>query len=298
MPIPQSQLVTWSHQGATVSSSAAYNSIRTALMAANSPLNGKSFEIFLQGSYGNGTNIYGDSDVDVVVFYRDTFVKDLSWLSPQEQAAHNAAYIPATYRWANLRDDTFSALQGHFKNNAVHFGKKSIKVRTPYGNKESDVVPAIQFRKYSKFISTNDMLAHWGIQFFDSQGNAVVNYPKYHIDRGVDKNSDDRTAGQYKATVRIFKNLRTYMVDHGLLADKVAPSYFIECLLHNVPDNLFIGQYSATVPAIINHLMNTPHAPFLCQNGVTKLIGPGSTEWPEKDFVTFISTASVIWENW
>ena len=298
MPIPQAQLTTWSHQGAVATSSNAYNGIRNALLVANSPLNGRGVDIYLQGSYANTTNIYGDSDVDVVVFYENTFFKDLSKLTYQEQAAHEAAYGPASYHWTNLRDDTLAALRNYFGTNAAWLGKKSIKVKTGYGTKESDVVPAVEFRNYTKFVNRNDMLAHWGIQFFDSANNSIVNYPKYHIKRGEDKNSANRTNGQYKPTVRLFKNMRNYAIDNGLLGDKIAPSYFVECALHNVPDNLFTGQFATTVPSIISYLLNTPYAPFMCQNGVTALIGTGSTQWSENDFAAFVGAIQSVWENW
>jgi tRNA nucleotidyltransferase (CCA-adding enzyme) len=67
MPIPFSRLNTWSNQGATTTSSTAYNSVRTALLKSTSPLANRGVDIFLQGSYANATNIYGDSDIDVVV---------------------------------------------------------------------------------------------------------------------------------------------------------------------------------------------------------------------------------------
>jgi tRNA nucleotidyltransferase (CCA-adding enzyme) len=85
MAIPLAQLVTWSNQGAVTTSSAAYASIKHALTKNTSPLVGKGLDIFLQGSYANDTNIYGDSDVDVVVFYDETFHYDWSQLPPDRQ---------------------------------------------------------------------------------------------------------------------------------------------------------------------------------------------------------------------
>ena len=63
MPIPESQLETWSHQGSIAQSSATHNSIRNVLVAGGTPYAGRTFEVFLQGSYGNSTNIYAESDV-------------------------------------------------------------------------------------------------------------------------------------------------------------------------------------------------------------------------------------------
>ena len=177
MPIPSRQLDGWANQGAVTISSNAYNSIRTALLATNSSLQGKSLDIFLQGSYANATNIRGDSDIDVVVLYDDTFYKDLSALTPEQQRLHEAIFLPATYPWQSLHDDVLAALRLHFGNNAVTPGRKAIKVQTGHGGMAADVVPAMQFRRYATFVNQNNLTAHWGIQFFDSTNNPIVNYP-------------------------------------------------------------------------------------------------------------------------
>jgi hypothetical protein len=136
MPIPQTQLDTWSNLGATTTSAAAYTSIRHALLKSTSPVANMGLDIFLQGSYANSTNIYADSDVDVVVLYGNTFHKDMSALTPQQQALHEQLFPPATYNWTNLRDDVLTALRAHYGNNAVRLGSKSIKVNTGSGRRE------------------------------------------------------------------------------------------------------------------------------------------------------------------
>jgi len=276
----------------------AYASIRHALLKSSSPVANRGAEIFLQGSYANATNIYGDSDVDVIVLYENTFYKDMSALTPFQQQLHERLFPPATYNWSQLRDDVLQALRSHYGDGSVRLGTKSIKVDTGSGRRTSDVVPAMQFRRYATLVDRNNLSAHWGIQFFDSSNNAIVNYPKYHIERGQNKNEDSRTQGQYKPTIRIFKNLRNNMIDNNQLAEGVAPSYFVECALHNVPDHLFVGAYTDTVPAVLDYLLNTPYAGFLCQNGVVTLIGNGSTQWPETNYATFVVAAKDAWDNW
>lgn len=298
MPIPLSQLNTWANQGGTTASTAAYASIRNALLKSTSPVAGLGLDIYLQGSYANATNIYGDSDIDVVVLYPNTFGKDMSSLTPLEQQLHEVTFPPATYQWSHLRNDVLNALRSHYGTGAVTPGRKSIKVVTSSGRKPSDVVPAIQFRRYATFVDRNNLTAHWGIKFYDSSNNPIVNYPKYHIQRGEDKNHASRTAGQYKSTIRIFKNFRNYLVDHGLLADGAAPSYYVECALHNVSDHLFVGHLTTTIPAILHHLAVTPYTGFLAQNGVTKLIGNGPTQWSANDFSTFVVATQNGWDNW
>jgi Nucleotidyltransferase domain len=295
MAITSNQLDTWSHQGGAAISSTAYASIRHALTKSSSPLHGRGVEIFLQGSYANATNTYGDSDIDVVVLYGDTFYKDMSSLSLPERQAHERAFGPATYQWSDLRRDVLSALTAHFGAGNVAPGNKAIKVKTGAGRMTADVVPAVQFRRYATFADADNHTAHWGIHFFDAQGNGITNYPKYHIERGQDKNSDERTRGLYKPIVRLFKNFRSYMLDNGILAEGIAPSYYIECALHNVPENLFQGTFSDTVSRALDHLWTTPTGNLLSQNGIVPLIGTGRTQWAPDNFITFLSAARDTW---
>lgn len=67
MATPESQLDTWSKQGSVAQSRDTYASVKNMLDNSGSPYYLKSFESFLQGSYANDTNVYRDSDVDVVM---------------------------------------------------------------------------------------------------------------------------------------------------------------------------------------------------------------------------------------
>jgi Nucleotidyltransferase domain len=298
MSIPSDRLETWSHQGGTTISSTAYASIQHALTKSSSPLQGRGVEISLQGSYANATNTYGDSDIDIVVLYKDTFYKDVSSLTLAQQQAHELFFTPATYHWNDLRNDVLSALTSHFGTAAVTPGNKAVKVKTGAGRMTADVVPAVQFRRYATFVDAHNLTAHWGIHFFDSRGTAITNYPKYHIERGQDKNRDERTRGLYKPTVRLVKNLRSHMVDNSILLKENAPSYFVECALHNVPDNLYHGRFFDTVPQILDYLWTTPYSGFMSQNGVVPLIGDGPTQWSKEKFSAFVAAARETWANW
>lgn len=66
MAISESNLARWSHHQAATAFTQAHLPIRAALDAYSwsSDMN---YEVFLQGSYKNDTNLGGESDVDVVV---------------------------------------------------------------------------------------------------------------------------------------------------------------------------------------------------------------------------------------
>ncbi|MGK6426989.1 nucleotidyltransferase domain-containing protein [Klebsiella pneumoniae] len=91
MGIPESQLDTWSHQGSIAQSASTYSIIKNALESANTKYHGKNFKVFLQGSYGNDTNIYAESDVDVVICLDDVYYSDLTQLSPEDKDAYDRA---------------------------------------------------------------------------------------------------------------------------------------------------------------------------------------------------------------
>jgi hypothetical protein len=296
MPIPLSQLDTWSHPGAIATSQQAYASIKHALTKAGSPLASRNVEIFLQGSYANATNIYADSDIDVVVLH-DNFHYDTLGLTPAARALHDATYKDGNYNWWNLRDDTLNALRSHYGNSAVTQGTRAIKVATGAGRMTADVLPAMKYRRYATFAGSSNYTGWFGIQFFDASFNAIVNYPKQHIKNGEEKNQASRTAGLYKPTIRVFKNLRNHLVDNGLLGGKTAPSYFLEGALSNVPDDLFIGTFDKTVPAILNHLVKTPNANFVSQNGIVPLFGSSSTQWSQANLATFAAAAVSKWNR-
>jgi hypothetical protein len=99
--IPEAQLETWSHQGSVTQSKNTYATIKGALEAADTKYAGQSFEVFLQGSYGNDTNIYAESNVDIVIRLDSTFHYDLYGLTPNERENFERGFVPClvSARW-------------------------------------------------------------------------------------------------------------------------------------------------------------------------------------------------------
>lgn len=300
MPIPESQLETWSHQGAITTSSATYESLKNALGAQASTIRQKGYELYLQGSYKNSTNIRGDSDVDVVVQLNDTFQYDLSSLTQNEKYLFEQAFPGnATYTWDNFRADVLASLRAYYGSAAVTEGHKSLKVAGGNGRLPADVVPALLYRKYQSFLGVQQQYYVEGISFFTQPDRQkIINFPKPHYDNGVTKNGTSRTNGWYKPTVRVVKNARTYMIDHGTLADGLVPSYFLECMIYNVPDAQFGATYQATFCNLVNWLNNAALDTFVCQNGQLPLFGPTQQQWNTAAARTFIQALISLWNSW
>lgn len=298
MGIPESQFETWSHQGAITSSKATHESIRNALVANSSPVKDKNFEIYLQGSYKNDTNIHGESDVDVVVQLNSTFHYDLSALPGNESLLFKQIYPSAAiYLWNNFRADVLNALRAYCGASKISEGNKSLKAGEESGRLPADIVVCLQYRKYQRFLSQSYEQFVEGIILYTLRENRIViNFPKSHYDNGVEKNAS--TNGWYKPTVRVLKNARTYLINHNLIEGSLASSYFIECLLYNVPNSQFGGNYQVTFCNIVNWLEEVDFNGFICQNKQLLLFGDSQEQWSINEAKQFVSALIHLWNIW
>jgi len=295
MGIPESQLKTWSHQGAVTTSKTTHESIRTALKSYEWA-NSIKFDVYLQGSYRNSTNIRGDSDVDVVVQLNPHFYADISALSETEKTLYQAAHSDAAYSWKDFRADVLRALRDYYEASAVSEGNKAVKVVKGSNRLPSDVVICLHYRKYLRFHSTSDQQCVEGIAFHTLKENRlVINFPKLHYDNGTKKNSE--TSGWYKQTVRVFKNVRTYLIDHNVVTKDLAPSYFLECLIYNVPDEKFGSNYQNTFCNVVNWLVDVDFDGFTCQNEQLPLFGNTPEQWSIYNAKKLIQKSIELWNN-
>src|SRR5258708_1063699 len=147
MGIPEAQLDTWSHQGTVAQSSTTYQTIKSALEATDTKYAGHNYEVFLQGSYGNDTNIFAESDVDIVIRLNSIYYYDTSALTPQDLFVFNAGLSPGTYPYADYKSHVVAALEKQFGSD-VKPGTKAIKIKANGYRRNADVVVGAQFRRY------------------------------------------------------------------------------------------------------------------------------------------------------
>lgn len=294
MPIPEEQLETWSNQGATVTSQQTYTSIRTALERYNWPQDVR-YEPYLQGSYANYTNVWDDSDVDVVVELTTTFRPDGSRLSDEERT-RLSRLPPAAYRWANFRADVLQALRNHYGVGRVREATKCLEVVATGGRRNSHIVPSLELMNFVTFPDFANATYVKGISFWTTNTVEIWNYPKDHIANGAAKNT--ATNGRYKPTIRMFKNARTALVDSRQISGGAVSSYFLECLLYNVPKEQYTGSNQQVYANVVNYLVSADMRPFMCQNGRLLLFGTLPTQWTEDAARAFVSQLVGLWRNW
>src|SRR5262249_54647902 len=237
MPIPEAQLETWSKVGSQTQSKDTYATIRNALDDKNAPYAG-SIEIFLQGSYGNDTNVYGkDSDVDMVMVCDQAYFRDLSRLTALERATYDAAAGGApSYPFAAFKADVIQVLKKKFGADVDTSSQKAVKIKTSGNRRSADVLICQEFRRYSKYTGSRDDYTV-GIGFLTTDETLIENYPKFHSTTLTAKH---QVTNQWlKPTIRVFKNIRNRLIDNKKLQSGVAPSYYLEGLLWNTPNESF-----------------------------------------------------------
>jgi len=296
MAIPESQLDTWSHQGSIQQSSDTYNTIKGTLEADGTPYAGKSYEVFLQGSYGNDTNIWKESDVDIVIKLNDCYYSDIEALKGEELAGYHAAFVKATYCYPEFKRDVLRVLTEKY-GREVSGGDKAIAIASSGNRRKADVIVAAEFHRYHSFKSAPGKYAS-GICFWNKAGERIANYPKQHSANLTARHQ--ATGGWLKPVVRIAKNLRGRLVEDGMLKSGVAPSYYLEGLFYNVPAEKFTSSYEDCFVNAINWIQNdAKKSELLCANEQYYLLRENSHVcWSPANAETFLSAAIKLWKAW
>ena len=129
--IAESQLDIWASRGPTAQFTDTYNRIRDNLLDRGAPYPLSDAEVYLQGSYKNDTNVYGDSDVDIVLCHTGAYYDDLSQLPPEDRRAYDAGTGGAvTYGYGDFKRHATAYITRLYNN--VKPGKKALYI--PGGN--------------------------------------------------------------------------------------------------------------------------------------------------------------------
>lgn len=288
MPIPKSQLETWSKYHQLDVLKATYDNIQTALSGFNLPDNHKSNQ-YLQGSYGNSTHIYGKGDIDVVVELNSSFSSNLSLLG-------KSSLSNSVYSLQQFFSDLSTYLQNYYGYEYVEAGSKTIKIKYKDGKKAVDIVACNEYRHYIDPNNSNSKYAT-GIIL----NNKTINYPKIHKSNGEIKMND--TNKMFKSYIRILKNINKKLKNDKLSSYNLVPSYFIECFLYNLPNYLFNSDLQLGFVSILNWCIEKSNEPsgfndFICQNGRQNLFGIDKTQWTIIGCESFLNQVIKLNDNW
>jgi hypothetical protein len=293
MAISEDQLETWSNQGPTGQFTASYNAIRDRLLDNKAPYPSSNVEVYLQGSYRNHTNVHCDSDVDIVLCQTGAFFYDIDELTEGEKAAFKADYpTNAAYGYKEFKKDAEDYIRSLFA--GVTDGGKALKIPAGGNRRDADIIICQSVRRYVSY-GPAPGTKHEGIAFFVN-GNRIDNFPKQHAENCTSKHQ--ATEQRFKRMVRVFKNMRNSLIDNGHLANDVAPSYFIEGMLFNVPNDQFVGSYQDMWVNCFNWLVDADPNQLTTSSQLHWLIRDDEPVcWPSKNFHAFLAALRETWES-
>lgn len=205
--------------------------------------NNCSLKVYAKGSYANNTNVRSDSDVDIAVVCTEV----LYW--EESEKGNHTPGKPYEGIWtpAKLRAELLSAMKAKFPGQVDSKGSTAIQINSNSARVDADVVPCFRFRYYMKYESRD------GTKIFKTDGSSIVNYPVQQLENGIAKNK--RTGYAYKKGVRMLKRIENTMAEDGTFRE--LPSFFMECLAYNCPDNVFARPtWTECLRAMLLHIWN------------------------------------------
>ncbi len=267
----------------------AETAIRKALKASTK-LCALPLEVFAQGSYKNRTNVRQDSDVDICVLYKQAFFTNYG--SSEGLNRDNTGVSDSEYTYAEFKNEVGAALIDYFGSDFVTKGNKAFDIHKNAYRIDADVVPCFEHRRYVG--KPGSYYYEAGTELRPDNGGSIINWPKQNYDNGVAKNG--RTARQFKAMTRILKRLRYELIDEGYAIAESTPSYVLECLAWNVPDdNLDTGSQTSDVRHTLAHLWNNTRTEATCKEwgevNELKYLFRSSQPWTRQDVNSFLQAA-------
>lgn len=263
----------------------AVNAIQRAIDASPA-LQNKSVRVFGQGSYKNRTNVRQDSDVDVCVLCSVSMFFDLpAGMTP----ANFNIKVPADYGYDQFKNDVEAALTSHFRNGHIVRGNKAFDIRENTYRIAADAVPCFLYRNFYRNGAFGE-----GVAFVPDIGPRVTNFPEHNYANGVLKNT--ATGQRFKDVVRIFKRLRYKMQDENVAAAEPIPSFLLECLVYNVPNEILQRQtYTTAVRESLVHLYTSTQDAQSCaawkEENERKMLFGNAQPWTCAQVNAFVSEA-------
>ena len=263
----------------------AETAIRKAISSGYS-ISKRTIKVFPQGSYRHRTNVKADSDVDICIVCHDSIFFDLpGGMKPDD---FNIS-TPAKYSYSTYKKDVEDALVSYFGKSTVRRGNKAFDIHENTYRVDADAVACFEYRRYDEDGSYIE-----GTSFLPDKGSRIINWPEQNYQNGVAKN--DVTNRRFKSIVRILKRLRNEMVENGISKAEPIPSFLIESLVWNVPDEGFAHEtLTGDVRYSLAYLFNNTRKFDACKEwGETnelKYLFRNSQPWSLKNTNEFLDVA-------
>lgn len=238
--------------------------------------------------------VYDSGDVDILVIRTDTYHADFS--NAPATSTEVAPTLNPIQMFEEHAEGVYRTLQAQYGTQNVERKEKAIEIESDDLPLGADVVPCLQHRRFWSRHPGNHMK---GIVFWLDDETEIVNFPQRH--RIMGERYNEWCDGNYKSTIRVFKNLRNALVENSIIDKETAPSYFIECLLSNVDVSIIAkNDLRERIEEIFRQLESDAEdnfADYTVQHGMQPLFGVEPTQWDVEDAQEFLEASRTFYNE-
>ncbi len=305
--ISKEQLSYWAKSPIATKYSYTYEQVKNALLKYLPDIAQKnhwysitssSYEVYLQWSYANSTNINWESDVDIVIELNSIFNYNIDQLTEVEKSTfHEHFSTSSQYKFSEFKKDVKESLSIYFLEN-IEYKNKCLLIPKNTLRVNADIIPCFSYRKYWRFsYYSTEKYVEW-IQFFNTENwKKITNFPKAHKKNCSILNQD--TEWNFKSMVRILKNIKKILIENNIIDKKSVCSYFIENLLYNCTPPCYDWTYHDQIIKIFQYLFDSDSqwrlGNFLCANWQDLLFS--EDKWNLEDAKNFIYRSADYYLN-
>lgn len=266
------------------------------VLAEVSKLRGGIFEpedvdIYLQGSYPNNVYVTAGTKLEVVFELKKLTSGDLQNVT--NIIKNREVKVKFDYSLKDFKDDLFQALLNEFPSQEVLKTNRALEIdKNNYNPLTVDVLPAYSYT----YVDEKTKKEIPALIIYEAISRKyVLSFPYLHSQYIEEK--DKNTNGMFRYVDRSFRRFTNYLVSHELLPVGFAPGYFIDCLLSNVPDNLYKGTLSEIWVKILNYLSLANLKLFTCVHKQFSMFNNTYDGWTVDEATYYIETLSSAFFN-
>jgi hypothetical protein len=242
-----------------------YNTIKSLIEDRSGPAGVLSPRCFLQGSYRQQTAIYAINDVDIIVLCK-------LWQPPSIGAGSGPGWN------RNVIFDTIASplINDGRYTDKVRYSTSSMCIKVELGIKV-EILPVVYKQGQTDWQAEPFRLWRPERETWED------GYARMHQAALTLKNDGKRTDGNFIPMIKVLKHLRSL---HKL----GSVSFHLECLLHAVPDHLFLGTPAAYICDVLEYMASINPEAWYAAGILTpcrerNIFSP--TEWKLEEWRTF-----------
>jgi hypothetical protein len=236
-------------------------------------------DVYMQGSYATETNIAFQSKIEIAVEVKKTNDFNPAKMKSKDFLIFDNFYIMFNYDFdvKIFKENLISAVEAEIKHR-VKKGDVNFLIKA-FGNLQHDidVCPCFSY----KYFDVNGGKIDCKLVYSSHIDENFLMFINLHTANGQLK--DRLTNGRYKEMVRLTKTVVSISKREDNYI-KFVRGYYIDCLLYNVPTEMFMTADGETLSAflkVLNWLNFADFSEFTCQNGIWSLWGGADGFWNE-----------------